>query len=43
MRKQRAADLRIGDIVERHLIDNDIIIFNRQPSLHKISIMAFRY
>lgn len=28
-------------MVERHLIDNDIVLFNRQPSLHKLSIMAF--
>ncbi|KAI2624900.1 beta and beta-prime subunits of DNA dependent RNA-polymerase [Hypoxylon sp. NC1633] len=33
-------DLREGDIVERHLEDNDIVLFNRQPSLHKLSIMS---
>lgn len=27
-------------MVERHLIDGDIVLFNRQPSLHKLSIMA---
>ena len=32
--------MRIGDIVERHLIDGDVVLFNRQPSLHKLSIMA---
>jgi DNA-directed RNA polymerase subunit A' len=26
--------------VSRHLIDGDIVIFNRQPSLHRMSIMA---
>jgi len=26
--------------VQRHLIDGDVIIFNRQPSLHRMSIMA---
>jgi len=26
--------------VQRHLIDGDIVIFNRQPSLHRMSIMA---
>ena len=31
-----------GWIVERHLRDDDIIIFNRQPSLHKMSIMAHK-
>lgn len=33
-------DLKIGDVVERHLMDKDIILFNRQPSLHRLSIMA---
>ena len=32
----------MGDIVERHLIDDDVVLFNRQPSLHRISIMAHR-
>jgi DNA-directed RNA polymerase II subunit RPB1 len=31
-----------GWIVERHLRDDDIILFNRQPSLHKMSIMGHR-
>uniref|UniRef100_A0A6B2KWD9 DNA-directed RNA polymerase subunit n=1 Tax=Arcella intermedia TaxID=1963864 RepID=A0A6B2KWD9_9EUKA len=35
-------ELKIGDIVERHLDDGDIVLFNRQPSLHRISIMAHR-
>lgn len=35
-------DLKYGDIVERHLINDDVVLFNRQPSLHRISIMAFR-
>lgn len=41
-RRKLAAELKIGDIVERHLEDGDIVLFNRQPSLHRISIMAFR-
>lgn len=32
--------LRVGDIVERHLADGDVVLFNRQPSLHRMSIMA---
>ena len=32
--------LRVGDIVERHLIRGDVGLFNRQPSLHRSSIMA---
>ncbi|KAH7354052.1 DNA-directed RNA polymerase III subunit RPC1 [Plectosphaerella cucumerina] len=39
-RKQVAKYLRVGDVVERHLEDNDIVLFNRQPSLHKLSIMS---
>ena len=35
-----AQELRFGDVVERHMIDGDIVLFNRQPSLHKLSIMA---
>jgi DNA-directed RNA polymerase III subunit RPC1 len=41
-RDQIAAQLRVGDKVERHLRDDDIVLFNRQPSLHKVSIMAHR-
>ncbi|KAJ9624864.1 DNA-directed RNA polymerase III subunit C1 (rpo31) [Taxawa tesnikishii (nom. ined.)] len=37
---QTADQLRIGDIVERHLEDGDIVLFNRQPSLHKLSILS---
>eukprot|EP00668_Euglena_longa_P046630 GGOE01062315.1.p1 GENE.GGOE01062315.1~~GGOE01062315.1.p1 ORF type:complete len:1429 (-),score=496.78 GGOE01062315.1:79-4365(-) len=35
-----ALQLKVGDIVERHLWDGDYVLFNRQPSLHKLSIMA---
>jgi DNA-directed RNA polymerase II subunit RPB1 len=35
-------DLREGDIVHRHLINGDIVLFNRQPSLHKASMEAHR-
>ncbi|ORD98122.1 RPC1 [Hepatospora eriocheir] len=38
----RKKKVSVGDIVERHLLDNDILLFNRQPSLHRISIMAHR-
>ncbi|ORY91742.1 hypothetical protein BCR35DRAFT_299051 [Leucosporidium creatinivorum] len=37
-----ADKLRVGDIVERHLRDNDIVLFNRQPSLHRLSILSHR-
>ena len=35
-------NLDIGDIVNRHLKDNDRVLFNRQPSLHKMSMMSHR-
>ncbi|UCC34123.1 MAG: DNA-directed RNA polymerase subunit A' [Candidatus Bathyarchaeota archaeon] len=39
-REKVAEALEPGFIVERHLTDGDIAIFNRQPSLHRMSIMA---
>jgi len=39
-RTQIAEELSPGDIVERHLEDGDVVLFNRQPSLHKLSIMS---
>ncbi|ERL89280.1 hypothetical protein D910_06653 [Dendroctonus ponderosae] len=41
-KEKLAQELKLGDIVERHLHDDDIVLFNRQPSLHKLSIMAHR-
>ncbi len=41
-RRKLAAELKVGDVVERHLMDGDIALFNRQPSLHRMSIMAHR-
>ncbi len=40
--KDHAKALQIGDVVDRHLINGDIVLFNRQPSLHRISIMCHR-
>ncbi len=39
-RKSIAESLAPGYIVERHLKDGDIVIFNRQPSLHRMSMMG---
>jgi len=39
-RKKVAEGLEPGFTVERHLKKGDIAIFNRQPSLHRMSIMA---
>jgi len=40
--RKRSIKLHNGDIVERHIIDNDPVLFNRQPSLHKMSMMCHR-
>lgn len=34
--------LHVGDIVEIHLPENTPVLFNRQPSLHKMSILCHR-
>ncbi|KAG5357864.1 DNA-directed RNA polymerase III subunit RPC1 [Yarrowia sp. B02] len=39
-RAKIAERLEIGDVVERHLEDGDVVLFNRQPSLHRLSILA---
>lgn len=41
-RKRLADELKFGCIVHRHLEDGDIVLFNRQPSLHRMSIMCHR-
>ena len=38
--EELATKIEAGWEVNRHLIDGDIVIFNRQPSLHRMSIMA---
>lgn len=40
--RNRDIRLRYGWVVHRHLCDGDIVLFNRQPSLHKMSMMAHR-
>ncbi|MEM4260797.1 MAG: DNA-directed RNA polymerase subunit A' [Candidatus Woesearchaeota archaeon] len=39
-KEQLLEELQPGFIVERHLKDGDIAIFNRQPSLHRMSMMC---
>jgi len=41
-RDQVAESVVPGDLVERHMIDGDVVLFNRQPSLHRLSIMAHK-
>ena len=37
-----AKELNVGYIVERHLMDGDPVLFNRQPSLHRMSMMTHK-
>ena len=32
--------LEPGDTLHRHMLDNDPILFNRQPTLHRMSMMC---
>lgn len=34
--------LSVGDVVERHVINGDVVLFNRQPTLHRMSMMGHR-
>jgi len=38
--RKEKVELRYGDIVERHIVDGDIVLLNRQPTLHKQSMMG---
>ena len=41
-RAKIADELKIGDVVDRHLANGDAVLFNRQPSLHRVSIMSHK-
>jgi len=41
-KEQLIEELENEHIVERHLMDGDVAIFNRQPSLHRMSIMCHK-
>jgi DNA-directed RNA polymerase beta' subunit len=42
--KYRKKDIKLkyGDVVERHMLNDDYVLFNRQPSLHKPSMMGHK-
>ena len=40
--RKQSLKLNYGDIVERHIINGDRVLFNRQPTLHKPSMMGHR-
>lgn len=35
-------ELEVGDVVDRHMKNGDYVLFNRQPSLHKMSMQGHR-
>lgn len=40
LREQLAEEVDIGYLVERHVQDGDISLFNRHPTLHRMSLMG---
>lgn len=40
--RKKVIKLNYGDIVERHSINGDWVLFNRQPTLHKPSMMGHK-
>jgi DNA-directed RNA polymerase II subunit RPB1 len=41
-RSEISNQIKYGDVVHRHLMNDDYILFNRQPSLHKMSMMCHK-
>ncbi len=41
-KEQFLEEIQPGYIVERHLMDGDVALFNRQPSLHRMSMMCHK-
>jgi DNA-directed RNA polymerase II subunit RPB1 len=40
--RKKSVKLHYGYIVERHIVDGDPVLFNRQPTLHKMSMMSHK-
>ena len=40
--RKEMVELRLGDIVERHIQSGDYVLLNRQPTLHKMSMMGHK-
>ena len=41
-REEISEELKVGYVIERSSTDGDIVLFNRQPSLHRISMMGHK-
>jgi DNA-directed RNA polymerase II subunit RPB1 len=37
---RESLQLQVGDVVHRHMMDGDAVLFNRQPTLHRMSMMS---
>ena len=37
---KKSIDIMDGDVVHRHILDGDAVLFNRQPTLHRMSMMC---
>lgn len=42
MLKNKTLELQFGDVVDRHLLDDDFVALNRQPTLHKYGFLAHK-
>ena len=40
--EEQAEGLEVDYVVERQIVNGDVVLFNRQPSLHRMSMMAHR-
>jgi DNA-directed RNA polymerase subunit A' len=40
LKEEILEEIEVGYVVERQLIEGDVVLFNRHPSLHKASLMA---
>lgn len=40
--RKETVELNYGDVVERHMLTGDYILLNRQPTLHKLSMMGHK-
>lgn len=40
LREQLMEEVDVGYLVERHIQDTDIVLFNRHPTLHRMSLMG---
>ena len=41
-RDRKSIQLNEGDTIHRHMLDGDPVLFNRQPTLHRMSMMCHR-